>query len=431
MTESKTAAVEQVQSVLSAYNCIRTDIMSLMNKKTNGNNMRGFDASALSDVLTTTTTTTNKNISVKNCEESLQTTLEKLSNSHIDFDTLSMVFNQHKNPNKERISSNDSEINDELCSLQWVDHPITGKRVNFNTLDLSEITDRQPMTLKLSRSINYTFTDIIKAMEKIALITERRYRTTKKNNAADVQRLRDALYITKRKLAAKTELLKIYRSLGVEIESHVELEEATEESVDEFNSAKQKIVHLEEQLDSYKETVAGHAAEIETISKGYQMKGFELLGQKQKYDSLVDKLVQSSRESSSRELIMTSLQLEIETARNSLIEVFPNIEGGDSLDLISLVSRAREAINVLRRVLCSSSPPTPAQQAEFVDSVLESELRQIVILSHRRGSQVIESQQLPVTRTSFPQQPRQSVIHRRYRKNTTTLYNRGSVLVPS
>eukprot|EP01060_Flectonema_neradi_P003577 TRINITY_DN12314_c6_g1_i1.p1 TRINITY_DN12314_c6_g1~~TRINITY_DN12314_c6_g1_i1.p1 ORF type:complete len:409 (+),score=91.71 TRINITY_DN12314_c6_g1_i1:74-1300(+) len=367
-------ADEQMLSVLAAYDEIRSDMVSVLSKNSSSN-MRGFDTLAVSEIIASKSK--RASYTEKECTSELEESLEKLSCCHIDFDTLSMALNQQKCP-VQNVSSSPANIgnDDEIALLQLIDHPLTGKRVNFNTLDLTELTTMES-TLKESRAINVTLATIIRSMDKISQINEKVHRKQQAEFAANAQKLREALYITKKKLSSKTDLLKVYRSFGVQIGNHAELEEIAEESVDEFNNAKLRIHQLEQELNSYNDIKTEHLAAMNRLSKNCQLKEFELLGQRQKCDTLTDKVKLLSVEAAAREKVIEKMQSEIQSCREVLVEILPNIEQVDQFDLVSLVDRVKDAIVEIREALNYPSSVDVTRR----DSVMKDEVIQIVNLS--------------------------------------------------
>eukprot|EP01063_Lacrimia_lanifica_P012935 TRINITY_DN19628_c0_g1_i1.p1 TRINITY_DN19628_c0_g1~~TRINITY_DN19628_c0_g1_i1.p1 ORF type:complete len:470 (+),score=147.92 TRINITY_DN19628_c0_g1_i1:70-1479(+) len=275
---------------------------------------------------------------------------------------------------------------EEERELHQIAHPFKkGKMVPITQLDIEECTQKAGM---FPSTVVQTLVEAKAKLEQLLMMQERRHALETDKWAASEADLRDQFFIARRQILAKSAQIKKFEALGFaavataadDAAAAAFQAETEDDMLEQYTAVKDKVKRLQQELREVKDREAVLAEKVETLTKGYRTKCFEVSRLEKSCQQTAERLAEKTSQHLEQKHRTDELTQEVRTASHHLAGV---LSGAVGMGLGAMAKAIEHGTTQLRMFLRDPTVGLQATAADHAFTVDVARVAQLLVSTSR------------------------------------------------
>eukprot|EP01062_Namystynia_karyoxenos_P007911 TRINITY_DN12790_c0_g1_i1.p1 TRINITY_DN12790_c0_g1~~TRINITY_DN12790_c0_g1_i1.p1 ORF type:complete len:529 (+),score=178.53 TRINITY_DN12790_c0_g1_i1:81-1589(+) len=247
-------------------------------------------------------------------------------------------------------------LDDKIAQLRRVHDPRSGREVEVAALHVDSLAHDVLSSVTLhddspAPALVEMLCQAVCNLDQAQRVVNQRAGVAEQVHLRELERVRDELFVLKRQLLSKNEILELYKAHGFDIGCSRTVEERSLEALDEFNQAKARLRGLEQELAAKGEVERRLTDNIEAISREKKQIAFDRIAVQRRLEECKEELQQCNQRL--REAVTETEQLQgtVKQAHQILCGCYPAASHLATMGVADVAAAHAEALGSLRGLI--------------------------------------------------------------------------------
>eukprot|EP01065_Artemidia_motanka_P038889 TRINITY_DN47736_c0_g1_i1.p1 TRINITY_DN47736_c0_g1~~TRINITY_DN47736_c0_g1_i1.p1 ORF type:complete len:499 (+),score=170.31 TRINITY_DN47736_c0_g1_i1:67-1563(+) len=288
-------------------------------------------------------------------EKELEAELGALTRHQEEFDALLTSMAEQQQTSKVGSLGYTSELealDQRACALRRVHDPRVGRDVEIVALHYDAILDEIQRHIDPEAREATALVDMLCAavrnLDQAQRVGDQRTAVAELQYQRQIECLTDELFILKRQLMAKTEIINYMKDMGFEVGSRFDIEERSVEALDDFTRLTGRLRQLEQELSTKDEIERRLTDNLEVLKKDKQSRALVQIATNRRLDEVSESLSHTAQKMQDAASERDNLRSMLDEAHAALCQCFPSASHFQTMSVPGIVAAHVEALGSLR-----------------------------------------------------------------------------------